>query len=75
MRQFHPLIIKDIERETRDSIRIALAVPAELHSEYEFLLSLLRTERAVGKYTLLGTHEEGEDFSKRFEVYFRERSK
>lgn len=37
MRQFHPLTIKDIERETRDSIRIALAVPAELQSEYEFL--------------------------------------
>ena len=46
-----------------------------LNSEYEFLVSLLKTERAVGKYTLLGTQEEREDFLKRFEVYFRERSK
>ncbi len=37
MRQFHPLTIKDIRRETLDSVRIALAVPEELQSEYEFL--------------------------------------
>ena len=37
MRQFHSLTIKDIKRETRDSVRIALGVPEELQSEYEFL--------------------------------------
>ena len=37
MKQFHPLKIERIERETGDSVRIALAVPAELESEYEFL--------------------------------------
>jgi len=37
MKQFHPLTIKDIQHETRDSVRIALAVPEELQSEYEFL--------------------------------------
>ena len=37
MRQFHSLTIKSIKRETRDSIRIALGVPEELRSEYEFL--------------------------------------
>ena len=37
MKQFHPLIIERIERETGDSVRIALAVPAEFESEYEFL--------------------------------------
>ena len=37
MRQFHSLTIKDIKRETRDSIRIALEVPDDLQSEYEFM--------------------------------------
>ena len=37
MKQFHPLTIERIERETRDSLRIALAVPDEFESEYEFL--------------------------------------
>ncbi len=37
MKQFHPLKIERIEPETNDSVRIALAVPAELESEYEFL--------------------------------------
>ena len=37
MKQFHPLTVERIERETRDSVRIALSVPAEFESEYEFL--------------------------------------
>jgi ring-1,2-phenylacetyl-CoA epoxidase subunit PaaE len=37
MKQFHPLTVKRIDRETRDSLRIALAVPDEFESEYEFL--------------------------------------
>ena len=37
MKQFHPLTIERIEPETTDSVRITLAVPAELESEYEFL--------------------------------------
>ncbi len=37
MKQFHPLKIERIERETSDSVRIVLAVPAEHESEYEFL--------------------------------------
>ena len=37
MKQFHPLTIERIEAETSDSVRIALAVPAEFESEYEFL--------------------------------------
>ena len=37
MKQFHPLTIKRIDRETKDSVRIALAVPPELEAEYEFL--------------------------------------
>ena len=36
MRQFHPLKIKSIQRETRDSVRIALRVPEELRSEYKY---------------------------------------
>jgi ring-1,2-phenylacetyl-CoA epoxidase subunit PaaE len=37
MKQFHPLTVEKIEHETRDSVRIALAVPEEFASEYEFL--------------------------------------
>ena len=37
MKKFHPLTIERIERETSDSVRIALAVPAEFESDYEFL--------------------------------------
>jgi len=37
MKQFHELTIERIERETADSVRIALAVPGEFESEYEFL--------------------------------------
>jgi ring-1,2-phenylacetyl-CoA epoxidase subunit PaaE len=37
MKQFHPLTIERIERETRDSVRIALSVPAKFEGDYEFL--------------------------------------
>jgi ring-1,2-phenylacetyl-CoA epoxidase subunit PaaE len=37
MKQFHPLKIERIVPETTDSVRIALAVPAEFESDYEFL--------------------------------------
>jgi len=37
MKQFHPLTIERIERETRDSVRITLSVPSEFEGDYEFL--------------------------------------
>jgi len=37
MKQFHSLIIERLEHETRDSMRIALAVPEEFADEYQFL--------------------------------------
>lgn len=37
MKKFHPLTIERIDRETEDSVRIALAVPGEYEREYEFL--------------------------------------
>ena len=37
MKEFHPLTIERIEPETKDSVRIALAVPAEFDAEYDFL--------------------------------------
>ncbi|MGI9221655.1 MAG: 2Fe-2S iron-sulfur cluster-binding protein [Woeseiaceae bacterium] len=37
MRQFHSLKIKSIQRETRDSVRIALRVPEDLREEFTFL--------------------------------------
>ena len=46
-----------------------------LDSEYEFLISLLTTERAVGKFSLLSTSEEQQNFRNRFEVYFNERTR
>lgn len=46
-----------------------------LDSGYEFLTSLLKTERAVGKFSLLGTSEERDEFLDRFERYFLERTR
>ena len=37
MRQFHSLTVAKKTRETRDSVRIALAVPPELREEFTFL--------------------------------------
>ncbi len=37
MRQFHSLTVAEKTRETRDSVRIALAVPPELREEFAFL--------------------------------------
>jgi ring-1,2-phenylacetyl-CoA epoxidase subunit PaaE len=37
MRQFHPLIVERVERETADSVRVALRVPPERLAEFEFL--------------------------------------
>ncbi len=37
MRQFHPLTVQSIDRETSDSIRVALRVPDEFKDEYKFL--------------------------------------
>jgi len=46
-----------------------------LDSEYEFFISVLTTERALGKFSLLNTSEEQQDFLNRFEVYFNERTR
>jgi outer membrane protein TolC len=46
-----------------------------LNSVYEFLTSILKAERAVGKYSLLSTAEEREEFTKRRESYFNENLK
>lgn len=37
MRQFHPLTVQGKSNETRDSIRVALAVPDDLREEFAFL--------------------------------------
>ena len=36
MKEFHELIVERIDQETQDSVRIALRVPEEFASEYEF---------------------------------------
>ena len=36
MKQFHPLTVAGIERETADSVRIALAIPDEFAADYTF---------------------------------------
>ena len=46
-----------------------------LDSEYEFLISLLTTERAVGKFSLLSTSEDQRNFLNRFEAYFNARTR
>ena len=47
----------------------------KLDSEYEFLISVLKTERAVGKFSLLNTDEDQQNFLNRFEVYFNEHAR
>ena len=37
MKEFHALTVARLERETKDSVRIALSVPVELHEQFEFL--------------------------------------
>jgi ring-1,2-phenylacetyl-CoA epoxidase subunit PaaE len=37
MRQYHPLIIERLERETADSMRVAVTVPEALRQEFSFL--------------------------------------
>ena len=37
MRKFHPLTIKDIRPETRDSVRMSFDVPDELRDDYSFI--------------------------------------
>ena len=44
-----------------------------LDSEYLFLISVLTTERAVGKFSLLSRPEEQQDFLNRFEIYYNKR--
>ena len=58
-----------------DAQNAALAARlSTLDSEYEFLVSVLKTERAVGKFSMLNTPEEQRDFIKRFEVYLNARN-
>ena len=37
MRKFHPLTIKEIRPETRDSVRISFDIPEELRDDYSFI--------------------------------------
>jgi len=46
-----------------------------LVSEYDLLTGQLTTERSIGKYTILSTQEEQQDFYNRFEAYFKEHAK
>ena len=46
-----------------------------LDSEHEFLISVLRTERALGKFTLLSTSEEQQGFLDHFEIYFNKHTR
>ncbi|MEN8264420.1 MAG: ABC transporter substrate binding protein [Nitrospirota bacterium] len=41
-----------------------------LNSVYDFMISVLETERAVGRFTLLTTPEEQEDYFRRLHEYF-----
>ena len=59
-----------------DAQNVALSANlSALDSEYEFFISVLTTERAVGKFSLLNTSEEQQDFLNRFEVYFNKHTR
>ncbi|MDP2549296.1 MULTISPECIES: 1,2-phenylacetyl-CoA epoxidase subunit PaaE [unclassified Oceanobacter] len=59
MSQFHSLTVSDLRRETRDSVSLAFAVPAELADTYRF---------TQGQYLTLRTEIEGEDVRRSYSI-------
>jgi len=56
---FHPLRVKEVRRETRDAVSIALEPPAELAELYRF---------EAGQYLTLRTELEGEEIRRNYSV-------
>lgn len=47
MPKFHPLVVKEIRRESRDCVSVAFAVPAALQTEYAYLPGQFITLKAT----------------------------
>ena len=56
---FHPLKVREVRRETRDAVSIALEPPAELADLYRF---------EAGQYLTLRTELEGEEIRRNYSV-------
>ena len=59
MSTFHPLIIKDIKKETPHAVSIAFAVPEGLRDQYNF---------TAGQYINIKTQFEGEEIRKAYSI-------
>jgi ring-1,2-phenylacetyl-CoA epoxidase subunit PaaE len=59
MPKFHPLQVKDIRRETDESVSIAFEIPKALKSEFEFI---------PGQYLTLKTEINGEEVRRNYSV-------
>lgn len=59
MSAFHPLIIKDIKRETPSAVSIAFDIPAHLRDDYQF---------TAGQYINIKTIFEGQEIRKAYSI-------
>jgi ring-1,2-phenylacetyl-CoA epoxidase subunit PaaE len=59
MTQFHPLTVQDIRRETADCVSVALAVPAELATSFQY---------TQGQYLTLRTQLAGEEVRRSYSL-------
>jgi len=59
MSTFHPLIIKDVKRETPGAVSIAFEIPANLREDYNFV---------AGQYINIKTQFEGEEIRKAYSI-------
>ncbi|TRW22652.1 ferredoxin--NADP reductase [Flavobacterium zepuense] len=59
MSTFHPLIIKDVKRETPGAVSIAFEIPANLREDYNF---------TAGQYINIKTQFEGEEIRKAYSI-------
>lgn len=57
--QFHSLLIKDIQKETNDTVSIAFEIPQNLQADYTFI---------PGQYITLKTSIDGEDIRRAYSV-------
>lgn len=59
MATFHPLLVKDIRRETADCVSVAFTVPASLQKDFSF---------TQGQYITLRTQLEGEEVRRSYSL-------
>lgn len=59
MPKFHPLKVKEVRRETEDTVSVAFEVPSELEEEYQFI---------QGQYLTFRMDHEGEEIRRNYSI-------